>query len=270
VKAFWSDTRPNGQPVEAGTVCFITDLEDGTLPIPTYGKSQEEVLEKLALQNAHAQLAIAKKSTRTAPAPAPVPSPAPSKRLNADQVMQATADLTNPAKAPEAVAALFEHQTGLSPSQIILKNFGDMAERWEENNPDFFAHNGNRRMMAAEAAQLAGGLGKVTEGHMDKAFSNLRDREELFEAPQSDHQPSQSFPDESQVQRPERPSRPRFGTSARSTGFRSQTPARTLKYTEMDIRTMPLSKSRALIESGDKDYAECCEYYYGSSAQATA
>jgi hypothetical protein len=33
---------------------------------------------------------------------------------------------------------------------------------------------------------------------------------------------------------------------------------------------MPVSKSRRLIENGDKDYAEACEAYFGSSAQATA
>jgi hypothetical protein len=31
---------------------------------------------------------------------------------------------------------------------------------------------------------------------------------------------------------------------------------------------MPLSKSKALIASNDKDYADACEAYFGSSAQA--
>lgn len=271
MKAYWSDKRPNGQPVEPGTFCFITDLEDGTLAIPTYGKSQEEVLHKLAAQNANAQLEIARRSSGARPAAAPA-TPAPARQISADQIFEATANLTNPAKAGEAVATLFESQTGISPQRMILENFGTLAERWEQANPDFFAHNGNRRLMAAEAAQLAGGLAKVTEGHLNQAFTNLRTRGDLFEAPAHDPnpQPSPSFPDESQVQRPAERPRPRFATSARSTTFRPQPPARTLKYTEEEIRTMPMSRSRRLIESGDKDYAEACETYFGSTPQATA
>lgn len=268
MKAYWSDTRPNGQPVEAGTVCFITDLEDGSHPIPTYGKTHDEVLQKLATQNANAQLAIARRSqppVSTAPvAPAPPP-----RSISPDQVMVATQNLTNPAKAGEAVATLFEHSTGLNPQDLILQNFQAIGERWEANHPEFFAHNGNRRLMAAEATRLAGGLGKVTESHMNTAFSNLRAKGDLFEAPAQDlnPQPSPSFPDESQVQRPAERPRPRFGTGARSTSFRPQAPARTVKYTEEELRTMPLSKSRRLIETNDKDYAESCEFHFGSSAQ---
>lgn len=272
MKVGWSDTRPNGQPVEPGTSCYIIDLEDGSHPIATYGKTQEEVLEKLATQNANAQLAMAARRPAP-PAPAAATPPAPARQLSPDQVMVATQNLTNPAKAGEAVATLFEHSTGLNPQRMILENFSTTAERWEAEHPEFFAHNGNRRLMAAEAAALAGSLAKVSEGHLTQAFANLRAKGDLFEAPAApdpNPPPSTTFPDESQVQRPAERPRPRFATSARSTAFRPQAPARTLKYTEEEIRTMPLSKSRRLLESGDKDYAECCEAYYGSSAQATA
>jgi len=262
MKAYWSDTRPNGQPVEAGTFCFITDLEDGTHPIPTYGKTQEEVLQKLAMQNANAQIAIARRSV---PPSAP---PIPPRRISPDEVMLATANLTNPAKAGEAVATLFESETGISPERLVLQNFSAIAQQWEDNHPEFFAYNGNRRKMAAEAAQLAGGLGRITADHLSQAFSNLRARGDLFESAPTPPPPSETFPAESQVQR-ERPPRPRFATGTRSTTFRSQMPARTLKYTEEEIRTMPLSKSRRLIENNDQDYAEACEAFFGS-AKATA
>lgn len=267
MKTFWSDTRPSGQPVEPGTVCFITDLEDGSHPIATYGKTQEEVLQKLAAQNANAQMAMAERRP-----PPPPSAPAPARQLSADQVMLATQNLTNPAKAGEAVATLFEHQTGLNPQKLILQNFGAVADEWEKQHTEFFAHNGNRRLMAAEAARLAGGLGQVTHEHLSQAFVQLRAHGDLFEAPAHDANPSPStttFPDESQVQQAERP-RPRFATGARSTAFRPQAPARNLKYTEEEIRTMPLSKSRRLLETADKDYAEACEAYYGPSAQAKA
>jgi hypothetical protein len=251
-------------------VCFITDLEDGSHPIACYGKTTEEVLQKLALQNAHAQIAIARRSA--APPVSPPSVPAAPRKIQPDQIMRATVDLTDPAKSGQAVATLFESATGISPQRLILENFGAVAEQWERENPEFFAHNGNRRLMAAEAAQLAGGLGQVTQEHLSQAFLNLRAKGDLFEAPAYDpnHQTPPTFPDEIQVQPAER-TRPRFATAARSINFRQAAPAtRTLKYTAEDIRTMPVSKSRRLIENGDKDYAEACEAYFGSSAQATA
>lgn len=184
--------------------------------------------------------------------------------------MRATADLSNPAKAGEAVATLFEAETGLDPQQLILQKFGTVAQQWEIDHPEFFAHDGNRRLMAQEAAGLAGGLGRVTIDYLTQAFNNLRAKGLLFDGTAQDNnrEPSPTFPDESQVQRLQERPRPRFATGARSTTFRPQAPARTLKYTEEQIRTMPLSKSRRLIEANDRDYAEACEAYYGSSARA--
>src|SRR5215472_2597337 len=173
MKAYWSDTRPNGQPVEAGTLCFITDLEDGSHPIPTYGKTQEEVLEKLAMQNANAQIAIARRSTPPGQTPAPPTLP---RRIGPDEVMQATADLSNPAKAGEAVATLFESETGINPDRLILQNFGQIAHQWEQDHPDFVAYPGNRRLIAQEAVNLAGSLAHVTAEHLSAAFQQLHQR----------------------------------------------------------------------------------------------
>src|SRR5215472_12388340 len=265
MRAFWSDTRPNGQPVEPGTFCFITDLEDGTHPIPTYGKSQDEVMHKLAMQNANAQLAIARRSSSPHAEP-----PSPARRIGPDEIMVATADLANPAKSGAAVATLFESETGINPQQIVLQNFAAVAQQWETDHPEFFPHNGNRRLVAQEAATQAGGLARVSADHLTQAFHNLSARGDLFEAAQTtNHQPSPAFPDESQRSAPAERPRPRFATSARSTAFRPQPPARSLKYTEEEIRTMPLSKSRRLIELNDRDYAEACEAFFGS-AKATA
>jgi len=38
------------------------------------------------------------------------------------------------------------------------------------------------------------------------------------------------------------------------------------KYTEEDIKSMPLSKSRALLDAKDADYAAACDYYFGGAA----
>jgi hypothetical protein len=269
MQGYWSNTRPNGQPVENGTVCYVIDLEDGTHPIYTYGKDQEEVLHKLALQNGHAQItlsrraAVVPRSTENSPAP---------RRISPDDIQRATADLDNPAKSGEAITTLLESATGLDVRQVVLQNFGLLGDQWEKEHPEFYSHPGNKRLLTQEALGMAGGnLGHVTREHLTRAYTYLQAQGYLLEDPgPPDNSLSTApppFPDESQVQRQERP-RLRFATGTRSNGFQRQTPTRTLKYSEEDIRRMPLSKSKALIASNDKDYAEACEAYFGSSAQA--
>jgi hypothetical protein len=271
VKGFWTDTRPNGQPVETGSVCWVTDLEDGTHPIYTYGKDQQEVLDKLSLQNANAQVTLAGRKTAAATPPTP---PTPPRRISPDDIQRATADLDNPAKSGAAISTLLESATGLNVQQVVLQNFGLIGEQWEREHPEFFAHAGNRRLLTQEAVALAGGnLGHVNKDHLTQAYTSLQAQGFLLEEPgPRDTQLTtapQSFPDESPVQRSERP-KTRFATGSRNTGFSRQTaPTRTLKYTEEDIRKMPISKSKALVEANDKDYAQACEFYFGSS-QATA
>ena len=265
MKGFWSDTRPNGQPVEAGSFCWVTDLEDGTHPIYTYGKTTEEVLQKLSTQNAHAQATLARRVSQ----PPPTPPPAP-RRITPDEVQRATADLDDPKKSGAAISTLLESATGLNVQQVISENFGRIGYQWEQEHPDFYPHPGNKRLLTQEATALAGGnLGHVTAEHLTAAYKTLQARGYLLEdgshEPPPDTPAPQSFPDESPVQRsPERP-RTRFATGARSNGFQRQTtPTRTLKYSEEEIRKMPISKSKALIASNDKDYAEACEHYFGS------
>lgn len=267
MKGYWSDVRPNGQPVEPGTFCWITDLEDGTHPIPTYGKTQDEVMGKLAAQNANAQIALA--ARRSAPAAAQLPEP---RVISPDQVMRATQDLENPAKAGEAIATLVESHTGIDLNQLALQNFAQTASQWESAHPDFYPHPGNKRMLTSEAAALAGGnLGKVTHAHLNQAYAALKAQGYLLEVTVDlqGNNGAPSLPDESQVQRERQ--RTRFATGARSSSFQRQSNAhtRTLKYTEEQIRTMPMSQSRELIANGDRDYADACEAYYGSQ-QATA
>lgn len=276
MKAYWSDTRPNGQPVQPGTVCWITDLEDGSNPIATYGKDQEEVLRKLANQNANAQLALARKALPRGGPAAPAAPAAPERRqISPDQVMRATQDLENPAKAGEAIATLVEAHTGIDLGRLALQGFAQLAMEWEQENPGFYPHPGNKRLLSSEAARIAGGIPQVTKAHLSQALANLQARGELLEAtaaPQNPTDPpSNSFPDESQVQR-ERPRGTRFATGARSASFQRQvqTPQRNLKYTEEQIRAMSPSKSRQLIESNDPDYAAACEHYFGSPQAQTA
>lgn len=274
---YWTETRPNGKPIEAGTVCWVTEPIDGGHPIHTYGKDQQEVIEKLARTNAHAQAALARKA---APAAAATSTPAATApvRMTADEVMQATQDLQNPAKAGTAVAKLVQDATGIDLGRLALNNFATLAQEWQQENPEFYEHPGNQHLLVSRAKAYAGGaIANVTKEHLSRAFDDLQHEGMLFEAP-AQSQPTNNpptpspVPEETQVQRTERPRGSRFATSTRSTGFRAapqhSSQTRTPKYTAEEIRTMPESKSRSLVDSNDRDYAESCEYHF--SDQATA
>ena len=278
MKGFWTDKRWNGQPLQPGSVCFVTDLEDGTNPIYTYGQTVEEVLEKLALQNAHAQIALARRAASPARSgvaqtpPSPAPAAAPRRSVTADQVMQATADLTNPAKAGEAVATLYEAATGIDPVEQARRHYATLAMEWEAATPEFYNHAGNRQLVGEKAIRMAGGKpGLVTREILQAAFEQLQADGLLFERPDeatfgtTNQTTLTTFPGESPVQPTERPRGTRFATGARSTSFTAPqtTQTRALKYTEEQIRTMP-ERERTRVFN-DPEYIRACEVYFSGA-----
>jgi hypothetical protein len=280
MKSWWSNTRPNGQPIDAGTFCRVIDLEDGTHPIFTYGTTMDQVLEKIERQNGNAQLALARRASIPPQnaVPAHAEPIAPRKRMTADETMQATTDLQNPAKAGEALTRLVEDSTGVDLRQIAIQNFVRIATRWEQDHPNFYAHPGNKRLLADQAkAHTGGDIARVTAEILTQAFTELQNGGYLLEAPSEyEPQPSitpSSFPAEMQVQRTERPRRSASNYSTGIPGNRlraAQTAQpRTLKYSASDIEAMPLSKSRALLERADPDYLASVDAYE-RSRMATA
>lgn len=270
MKSWWSQTRPNGVAIDAGTFCRVIDLEDGTHPIYTYGASVDEVLEKIERQNGNAQIALTRRST-----PPPTSQPvAPRARMTADEVMQATTDLGIAGKAGEAAARLVEDATGIDLRQMALQNFVRVATAWELAHPSFYPHPGNKRMLADQAkAHTGGDIARVTAEILTQAFTELQTGGYLLEAPLEEevqHQPSpastpSSFPDESQVQRTERPRRsaPNYSTGIPGTRLRATQTAqpRTPKYSERQILTMHPDEYKRLWNSGDKDFREACAAY---------
>lgn len=274
MNGYWTDKRPNGKPIDEGTFCYVTETP-GINPVYTYGKTKDEVVDKLALNNAHAQAALLRKNSPPQNAPPTAVPAQPRPRMTGDQVMQATQDLQNPAKAGSAVAALVEDATGVNLGSIVLQNFGAMAMSWQSATPDFYPHPGNKHLLAERAKLHAGGdVSRVTREILTQSFAELQQQGMLFERP-ADEGPNApnnltTFPGETPVQRTERPRGELFATGTRSTNYRAPqtTQPKTLKYTEEQIRTMPESKSRDLIDSNDADYAEACDVYFGQQATA--
>lgn len=270
MKSGYTQTRPNGKPVETGTLCFFIDPEDGSHPVYIYGKSVEEINAKLAEQNVHAERALTTERQRRATQPIDFPKP-----LTPDERMRATVDLDNPATSAEAAARLVEEGSGLDLQQLSKERFALMAERWEDNHPEFYQHKGNRTLMGDLVGQMCGRkLGRATPQMFDAAFEQLRNSGLLFEQPVDAGQQTvtapAAFPVETQVQRTAVNQR-RFATGARSTSFRAPqvAPPKQPKYTREAILNMPEERSRELIQSNDPDYEFACEYYF-SSQSATA
>ena len=258
----------------------MTDLEDGTNPIYTYGADQQEILDKLARQNANAQLALARKAANppspngaaqthpTAPAAAPRRGPSP------DEVMQATADLANPAKSGQAVSTLLQHATGIDPVETARRAYATLAMEWEAATPDFYPHPANRQLVGEQAIRLAGNKpGMVTWEILNEAFRQKQAAGVLVERPDEpaalvpNDQPSSTFPEEIPVQRSERPRGTRFATGARSTSFSAPqtTQTRALKYTEEQIRNMPEKTRREVFN--DPEYIRACDFYFSGAAK---
>lgn len=266
MKMEWVTTRPNGKPIESGTFCRVLDMEDGTNPIYYYGKTEEEVYDKIGLNNMHAQRALARRAEASPQSNNPSPI-APRKRMTVDETMRATTDLQNPAKAAEAVTSLVQDATGIDLRQMAMDAFKARADEWVRETTEFYNCKPNRSLLATQLGKMVNGdVSLITKEMMTQCFHQMLEAGDLVEAPVEVEEPNgTAFPAESQVQRVEPSRGGRSGTGTRSTNFRTPpqgAQTRTLKYTREQIDRMSLTKTEALIRSGDKDYAEACEFYY--------
>lgn len=278
---YWADKRLNGKPLEPGQMCWVTTIE-GQNPIATYGKSFEDIIEKLALNQKSFQVALMRK---VAPAPAATPgatptAPAVRKRMTNDEIFQATADVQNPAKAADAMVRLVSDATGIDLKNLPLIEFGDRAKEWQNEHPEFYGHPGNIKLLTNEAFRAANyDWANVSKESLTVAFHKLQALGDLFEEPiqlpsleRVEDPPNNlhEFPGGSPVQRTEMPRGARFATGTRSTNFRAsqERQPRTPKYSPEDIRRMPPSKHKELINSNDPDYTAAVELM--ARAQASA
>jgi hypothetical protein len=280
-RSYWSTTRLNGKPVDAGTFYLISEFDDMN-PIATMGASVDEVLAKSEYARAATEVELRKlraagqngNGTRTTPVTPPASRP----RMDANEVMQATSDLGNPAKAGEAVTRLVEDQTGINLRSLALEAFGRRAQEWQDEHPEFYPHPGNVNLVTTDAFRSSGhDWAGVSKEMLTASFEKLHAQGVLFDAPAALVPPAtttpaaETFPGGSPVQRVEYPRGGKPGTGARSTSFRAtQTiQPRTPKYSDDDIRNMPASKKKELILSNDPDYTAACDRMY-ANARASA
>lgn len=256
---FWNNVEVPGRGTK---FCLVIDPEDGTNPIRTYGWSKDEVLEKVAKTAETAQALIKKQRDQAAqssvrqpvsatPTPAAATIAGPQK-LTADQRMQATVDLSNPARSAEAVKALLG-DVGVDVDKMKqdaeIRRATALCEEWERNHPEFPNEQRNLRLLMNTALLRAGGeLGRVTAGTLDNAFQELRQFGMLFDAEETTtNNPSQNAPDGNSATRTVRP---RGATSYRATNLRATTPGarREPRYTRTEIEAMSSTVFREKLE----------------------
>lgn len=269
MKFEFTEKRPNGKPIDRGTFAGLLDLEDGSHPIYAYGATKDEVYEKLVVNGAHARVALNRVMTPPV-TPAGTTPVGPKPDLTPEQVMQRTTELGVAGKAGAAARVLIEDETGLDLHELAVEKFARVAMDWRRENPNFYNHPGNRKLLTERALALAGGkLGRVTKEFMTQAYNELLPV--LFQDPEPDspiQQPdlsSTTFPGASPVQRAERTETPLFATAVPGNRLRASqaAPPKTPKYTEAAIRNMPEKERVRLIQVQDKDFNEACEVYFG-------
>jgi hypothetical protein len=246
--------------------CLVIDPEDGTHPIRTYGWSVEDVLDKVAntaetaqqVINRHRASSTSSNST-SAPArsePAPVATPRP---ISAEEQMQATSDLTNPSKAPQAVKTLLRG-VGLDVDKLKqdedIRRIAAVAQEWERQHPDFPGSDRNNRLLLDKATLMVG-FPNITAAALDAAYQQLLNLEMLFEVESPPESTTESPPAASNGNSGNRARPARTATSYRATSLRSDAGVTVKpKYTRLEIDALNSRQLREKIEHepGFKDW----------------
>lgn len=254
---YWDNKEVAGRGTK---YCLVIDPEDGTNPIRTYGWTETEVLDKVAKTAEAAQQLINRQRSQQQSAPvhpgAVAPPAAPARRpLSADDLMQATADLQNPAKSTEAVKTLLRG-AGIDVDRMKLQEDAQrvsaIAQEWERSHADFLASDErNQRMLMDKAALMAGGMPNITAETLDAAYSELQRFGMFFDAAPVPTTPTTNphdAPDGNSGTRTERPS---SATSYRRTALASPgtgAPRTQPLYTRAQIDQMTSAQLREKIE----------------------
>lgn len=185
---FWDDKDGNGVKLTDGRICLVIQSDENPdMPeMRTYGKDKEEVLDKVAkiAETAQGQIHRMRKAPPN-PAPARPAVPASPATAPGTDLVTAVADLSNPAKAGQAIKTLLKNvgvDVDREQMRQALVNVANTAEQWEKDNPDYPKDPRNDHMLMKIATNHAGGTHRITAAHLDSAFEEAR-RHDVFHEP---------------------------------------------------------------------------------------
>lgn len=185
---FWSETDANGKKLTDGRVCLVIKPDDASLPnIYTYGRDKEEVLEKVALtvETGQAEINRLRTTARAVAAPAPART-SNAIAITADEQARATADLSNPAKSPQAIKTLLR-AAGVDLDAGQARHDADrmktVAREWEiqHGSDRLWTDPRNQRLLMDCAVLHYGFRTNPTPEALDNAYNRLAQFSLLFE-----------------------------------------------------------------------------------------
>lgn len=273
-----------GKPMPDGRLCLIIDPEDGTQPLRIWGHTKDEILDKATKTVEHGartitQLRSQRSHTQASTQPPPQDTPQsrqPTERqapnpttLSPGEQLQATTDLSNPAKAPAALTKLIQHHTGINfedqKRNEIIHRVITTAQQWEEDHADFPGHPANRKMMM-DTATLKAGYENITAEVLNGVFEELTASGMLVPPADEPPEPPTVQPHETADTRTVRP---RGAASHRRSVTLPTPPAasQTPKYTKEQINALPSAEYRRKLET-DPEFAAAVNALFGQPANA--
>ena len=176
MKAYWTDAKPDGSKITDGRLCRIVDAEDGSLPVRVYGRTEQEVFDKIERTMMTAQMRLTQERGATTPqrnAPhAPVAPAADPAILSADEIMRLTQEQQNPAKSAEANARLADHHRALQRKE--LTDFAQVCERWQRRHPELVDSLFNKKLITDNARMRSGSLKAISEEVLEQVYQELQ------------------------------------------------------------------------------------------------
>ena len=286
MQAYWTTTKPDGTPITGGRLCRVVDLEDGSIPVRVYGKTQDEIFSKIERTMATAQLTVndarrgnndgAQPPANRQGAAPPLSNPA---ILSADETMRLTVDLQNPAKSAEASYKLAESERAKRTD--AQEQYLSVCRGFAPRHPEFFNHKTNRTLLINKALLTVGqDVSKITAEVLDLCYEELIAADALLTEnevrPEETHQPSTVPPNGSSAPVLVRPANGvTSSTSHRSSRLGAPTaPQWKPKLTQDEIGKLTTKETDAILRGthskiAKKDYEEACEYFW-SKSRATA
>jgi hypothetical protein len=279
---YWDNKEVPGRGTK---FCLVIDPEDGTNPIRTYGWSEKEILEKVAKTAETAQAVISRQRTASsavrqlAPVRTDLPPSVPKPGITTEERLQATNDLSNPAKSSQAVKTLLRGE-GIDVDAMKFKEQTEQVARigqeWEKRNPDFPVSDQNsrllldtaiRRIAASRDVSYRVAFAGVTAEALDEAYAELLSRNMLFDVESNSlSQPiTPSTPPNGNSD--SRGDRPRSASSYQRNRLSAQTPPAKReppKYTRAEIHAMNNKEFQRKV----LDIPEVLDWYNREFSQA--
>lgn len=267
----WTD-RGNGQ----WKLTITSDDPDDTAPPSVYYGTREEIADKLADSQAHAnrRLSEIRRNGGTPPAASPA-APAAPRPLTAQERMTTVAELNNPATVDRAVTRVMESVLG--PVETLRENSAadredreareaaNAARTFAEQTPDW--HPSEHNKLTLMHYMEARGWSASDPRRYTQAFEALAAAQLLQPRPQEQNdnsEPSAAQP-ERNAPAPAPPQRPaRYSSGVRSSEMSGMPPASAtnprLKYTREQIAKMSAATYKQKLLT-DPEFVKASEYY---------